>query len=183
MMLPRDHDRRTDPGGWSGATRWAAVLGGLAAVAMMVHITADVVLRMFLMQPLQNTMEISSYYYMVGTVFLPLAYVDWLRESITVDVFFGFFPQWLRFFAVVLTLAGMVLAYGGFTILSFQDALVFMARREIAMGSGNVAIWPARFILTAGLCAATLVSAWQLFLFVSGRDRASWLQPEIKVEE
>lgn len=183
MTSSGDIDRRRVESGWTRSTRSMAVLGGVTAVAMMVHITVDVLMRLFFNLPIQGTMEIASYYYMVGIVFLPIAYIDWIREAITVDVLFGFYPTWLKAAAVILTLSAMVFAYGGITILSFKDAMAFMARREIAMGSGNVQIWPARFILTAGLAAGTLVCAWQLILFVIGRDRASWLQSEIKVEE
>lgn len=183
MNGPIDLDRRSSPGGWMRPTRLLAVLGGLAAICMMLHITVDVALRLFFNMPLQGTMEISSYYYMVAIVFLPLAYIDWLREAITADLFFGMFPDWLKIAAVFVTLCGMVAAYGGFAILSFQDALAFMARHEVAMGTGAVPIWAARFILVAGLAAATLVNAWQLVLFVRGRDRASWLVNEVKIEE
>ena len=183
MNGPIDLDRRGSSRGWTRSTRLLASLGGLAAICMMLHIAIDVVLRMSLNMPLRGTMEISSYYYMVAIVFLPLAYIDWLREAITADLFFGMFPDWLKIVAVFVTLCGMVIAYGGLTMLSFQDALAFMARHEVAMGSGAVPIWAARFIMVIGLAAATLVNAWQLLLFASGRDRASWLVNEIKIEE
>lgn len=184
MSGPIDLDRRGPPGGgWTRPTRFAAMLGGIAITAMMLHIFVDVVAKLFFNAPLQGTMEIAAYYYMVGIVFLPIAFTDWARQAITVDLFFGLFPGWLKAVAVLLMLCGMVFAYAGFAILSWQDAFAFMARREIAMGSGNVQVWPARFIMSAGLSLAAVTCAWQLFLFVSGRDRKSWLASELAVEE
>ena len=49
-------------------------LGALALVAMMVHVTADVVLKITLNWPVAGTLEIVSYVYMVACTFLPLAH-------------------------------------------------------------------------------------------------------------
>lgn len=183
VRTSRDFDRRQVDGPLSRMARYVAFGGGLATVAMMAHISIDVFLKFLFNAPLDGALEIVSYYYMVAIVFLPIAYIDWVRKAITVDIFFDMFPSWLKTCAVFVTLVGMAIAYSGFAYLSFLDALSFMARDEFAMGSSMVSIWPARFVLVLGVSLAAIVSIYQLLLFVSGRDRASWQAVALKVEE
>src|SRR3546814_16577296 len=56
-------------------------------LAMVLHIVADVMARYLFNQPLAGTIEVVSNWYMVGVAFLPLAYVQWHREHLIVELF------------------------------------------------------------------------------------------------
>ena len=49
-------------------------ISGLLLLVMMLHVTLDVALKYLLNQPVPGTLEVVSYYYMVGTVFLVMVF-------------------------------------------------------------------------------------------------------------
>ena len=63
-----------------------AFLGGIAVVLMMLHICADVIAKYVFNSPIPGTLEIVSNYYMVATVFLPLALVERKNAHIAVEI-------------------------------------------------------------------------------------------------
>jgi TRAP-type C4-dicarboxylate transport system permease small subunit len=178
-----DKDRRLRPTAFSAVTKATSIIAGLFTLVMMTHVCVDVFSKYFFNAPVRGTLEVVSHYYMVIVVFLPIAYIDWVREAISVDLFFPMFPKWLKLGAVGATLLGMTFVYGGFCLLSFQDALKFMARNEVAMGSDRIVVWPARYLLAFGLGLAATITFTQLVLFVTGRDRSSWLSGDQNVHE
>ena len=60
--------------------RWLSfslmLLGGVAMLLMMIQITADVFMKHFFNQPITGTLEMVSFYYMTGIIFLPFAYIQ-----------------------------------------------------------------------------------------------------------
>ena len=59
-------------GRWlSGLTDFTTLIGGLAIALMMLHITADVVLRFLFSSPPPGTITYVSNYYMVIAAFVP----------------------------------------------------------------------------------------------------------------
>ena len=63
------------------------IIGGIAMVMMMLHIVTDVVLKHTLNDPIDGTTEIVAAYYMVASVFLPLAYVTFSEGHLIVELF------------------------------------------------------------------------------------------------
>lgn len=154
-----------------------AGIGGLVLIAMMAHIVADVFMKYVFRSPIQGTLEIVSHYYMVMAVLLPLALVEWRRESISVDIFFQLFPRWLRLISVIFGLALMVTVYSGLTYQTIFDAFRAFGINEKAMGSAEIIIWPSRFAFPLGFAASALVCLWHLIFVLTGRDRDAWLAP------
>ncbi|HBM14118.1 MAG TPA: hypothetical protein DD390_15605, partial [Rhodospirillaceae bacterium] len=72
------------------------IAGTVALVLMATHVVSDVVGRLFFNHPVYGTTEIVSFYYMVGAVCLPLAYMELRDEHITVDVFYQKMPLMMR---------------------------------------------------------------------------------------
>ena len=87
------------------------LIGGMGIVLMMAHVTLDVVLKNLFNAPIQGTIEISSYYYMVAVVMLPMAMVEYEDEQISVDLLFARFPAPLR--KALLLLTFVITAAGG----------------------------------------------------------------------
>ena len=66
------------------AMLWA---GAVAILAMMLHVAADVILKVALNAPIMGTLEIVSFIYMVACTFLPLPHVLASRGLIVVELF------------------------------------------------------------------------------------------------
>lgn len=163
--------------------RGMAYLAGAFAILMMLHITADVGLKLAMNRPIAGTLEIVSFYYMVAIVFIPIALTDWQQEAITVDLFYLYFPRWLRFAATLFSLTALTGAYAGLAWLTGEDALRYIAKNEVAMGSATVLVWPARVMMVVAIALAALVNLRNLILFITGHDRSRWLKAEMKIEE
>jgi len=61
-------------------------LGALAVVAMMLHISLDVILRNTLRYSMNTVPEIVARYYMTALAFLPLAWLEMRRDMISVEL-------------------------------------------------------------------------------------------------
>lgn len=134
-----------------------AMLGLVLAALMMVHVTLDVILSLFMAEPLPGTVDYVSYYYMVGLVFLPLAYVEIGNEHIQVDLIHGLVGPRLR---TVFDMLGLALSAVFFGVLAWQswfDALEKYQIGEQSIGLVAVTVWPGRFFLPVGMGLMVLV--------------------------
>lgn len=129
----------------------------LPVLAMMIHVTLDVVLKYTISQPIRATLEITANYYMVAIVMLPMAFVEYSRQAIAVDLFYQMMPKSMQVVVTFLVLAICATTYGGLAWISWPDAMESFHRREIVMGSANVYIWPSRFLLPFGLAITSAI--------------------------
>lgn len=144
----------------------------IPVLAMMVHVTLDVVLKYVINTPIQGTLEITAYYYMVAIVVLPMAFVEMTRQSIAVDLFYQMMPNRMQVVVTAFVLIVSALGYGGLAYISWPDALKSLAKREIVMGTVNIYIWPSRFVMPCALAVAALVCLYHcLRLFISPEAR------------
>lgn len=151
-------------------------LAGALLLVMMVHVCADVGMKYFFRQPIQGTLEIVSYYYMVGAVFLPVAFVELTRGAVSVDLFFNMMPRPVQVACMVLVLVACAGAYGLVAAITWGDALRGYARGEVVMGPISVVIWPSRFVLPASFALGAFVCAIHaLRLILSRQARAALL--------
>jgi TRAP-type C4-dicarboxylate transport system permease small subunit len=140
-----------------------ALIGAVGVVVMLLHITAYVVLRLFLASPIPATVEIVSTYYMVVVAFLPLAWAERRGDMITIEVFGTFYRGPVRrgvnlFVAVVTAAVYLVLTY-----TTWQVAL-----REFETGSFVISLhhaiptWPGYFALPVGFALAAVVALYRI---------------------
>ncbi len=134
-----------------------AIIGGIAMIAMMLHIVADVATKYLFNDPIDGTTEIVAAYYMVAVVFLPIAYVTFKEGQLIVELFTGWMSDRSRRrldgFAGLVTLAYLV-----FTI---QHTAAEAVRRTIEGEAWEtsvdlVAVWPSRWILPVSLAVMAL---------------------------
>ncbi|GAB5467502.1 MAG: hypothetical protein Kilf2KO_05320 [Rhodospirillales bacterium] len=123
------------------------VFGTIALILMAVHVSADVVGRIFFTHPVYGTTEIVSFYYMVAAVCLPLAYMELRDNHITVEVVYLKLPFSLRRITFVFSTLVTALFFGLFAYQSWFDALKATASREVVMGYALIEIWPSRYFL------------------------------------
>lgn len=145
----------------SDAMLWA---GALAILAMMLHVAADVVLKVALNAPIMGTLEIVSFVYMVACTFLPLPHVLASRGLIVVELFTQKMAprDVLRLDAVVgvttviylglLGVMGVIRALDKMDIGEAQDATYF-----------ELPVWPMRWVLAAACCLAAVVALYNIF--------------------
>lgn len=125
-------------------------LGGIAIMAAMLHVVADVVGKILFRAPIPGTTEIVTYYYMVAIVFLPLALVERGNRHISVDLLAEHLsPSVQRKLIGVVSLASVTF-YGLLTWVSLVEALEKAHVREKVTGSLILPIWPSRFFLPIG---------------------------------
>ena len=136
-----------------------ALVGAAGVVVMLVHITAYVVMRLFLAAPIPATVEIVSSYYMVVVAFLPIAWAERRGDMIAIEVFASVYRgaagRLVDLFVAAVTAAT-------YLMLTYTTWLV--AVREYEIGSfvislsHKIPIWPGYFALPVGFALAFLVS-------------------------
>lgn len=127
---------------------------------MMIHVCADVAMKYLANRPIQGTLEVVSYYYMVWAVFLPLALVELTRSAVAVELFFNMMPFAMRVACIGVVLLICVAVYFGMARITWLDALRSLSRSEVVMGPVTVVIWPSRFVLPISFTLAGLVCLW-----------------------
>ena len=153
-------------------------ISAILLLVMMLHVCADVGMKYLFNRPIQGTLEVVSYYYMVWAVFLPLALVEMTRSAVSVELFFNMFSRPMQVVIIGLVLALCAATYGGLARITWLDALRSFSRGEVVMGPVTVVVWPSRFILPISFALAGLVCLWHfLRLLVSADARTELLAP------
>jgi TRAP-type C4-dicarboxylate transport system permease small subunit len=150
-------------------------VSGIFLFAMMIHVSADVVLKYAMNKPIPGTLEVVSAYYMVAGVFLPIAAVELTRTSISVDVAYQFMPRGMQTACMVLVLAGSAAVYLVLAYTSAGDALRSFRIREVMMGNVLVSVWISRFVLPVSFLLAGAVCVYQLFCFLTDQNERNRL--------
>ena len=150
-------------------TRGLMLIGGLGIILMMLHITLDVVLKVVWNAPIQGTVEISSYYYMVAIVMLPMALVEYDDEQISVDLLFNHFPGWLKTVSLLLTFLATAAMLSVMTWRTGLDARRAFQVGEVVMGSREIIVWPARCMLPLGFGLAAVAAVLRAVMLLRGR--------------
>jgi TRAP-type C4-dicarboxylate transport system permease small subunit len=139
---------------------WA---GAIAVLAMMVHVSADVIMKVALNQPIMGTLEIVSFVYMVGCTFLPLAHVQLSRTLIIVEVFTQKLPPEKN---LRLDIAAAVLTVAYLLLLAIMGSVVALAKTEIGEAQDatyfDLPVWPMRWVFCASCGLAALIALYQL---------------------
>ena len=148
------------------ALTWIA---GAALVLMMTNVAADVTLKYLLNMPIPGTAEVVAAYYMIGVVFLPLAWIETHNRPIVVELFYDRMPGWAKPPLDALgTLASLVF-YGFLLWQSIKIALESFDRGEYVDGMWRVVVWPSRFLIPLGLLVAMLVLLLRLSTVIRGQ--------------
>ena len=129
-----------------------AYIGGVFIILLMVQVVFDVVGRELFGAPIDGTLEIVSFYYMVGVTFLPLAYVSHEEGHIMVEMFTRNLsrPRMAGLEAVIgiICFVFVVVLF----LQSWEAALESYETGEMWETSDDlITIWPSRFALPIGV--------------------------------
>lgn len=142
-----------------------ALVGALGVVAMLVHITAYVILRNLASAPVPATVEIVSHYYMIAIAFLPIAWAERRGDMISVEIFAHFMTG--RIGRINDIFVGLITG-GVYLMLTYTTWIVamreFSARSFVVSLSVAIPVWPTYFILPVGFALAALVSLYRGFM-------------------
>lgn len=133
-----------------------ATISGIAAVAMGLHVAADVVGRNVFNTPIAGTLEFITYWWMPVIVFLAIPYVEQKRAQITVtlisDALTGRHKD-IAHLAVTIGSAVIFLLVLYLAYNSFSDA---MRVGQTSSGAVAVPIWLGKGVMLVGLAQGLL---------------------------
>ncbi|GAA6202128.1 TRAP transporter small permease subunit [Aquicoccus sp. SU-CL01552] len=148
---------------------WLMFIGGFSVVAMMLNVVADVVAKLVWNAPIQGTVEMSSYYYMVALVMLPMAFVEMQDQQISVDLLFNHFPNWLKKLALIFSCLAAAAILAIMAWRTGLDAMRALHVGEVVMGGREVIVWPSRMVLPLGFGLASLAALVRAVLVLRGQ--------------
>lgn len=159
-----------------------AAIGRLVLLLTMLHVTVDVLMRFLLNMPLTGTIEISSYYYMIAIVFLPLAAVEQRNGHISVEIVAQHLGEASQRMLVGIVSLVCAVFYGLLTWRTWLEAVEKAHVGETYASSMDLAIWPPRFLMPLGCGLLTVVLLWKAWRLFSG-DSAPLAVPREEIAE
>jgi len=142
----------------SRVTRILALIGAAAVVVMMLHICLDVVLRNIFRFSFSVTNAMVARYYMVPLAFLPLAFIEFRDEMVSVEFIDPILPDWLRRLSDVLVAGVATVIYGALAYATY-GSMVSNWRRGTMIELGEVPFhtYPSYVFPSVGFTLAALV--------------------------
>lgn len=135
-----------------------ALLGTLGIVAMMLHVTLDVVLRTTLSVSIPATLEIVTRYYMITLALLPLGWVEHQRSMISVEALSALFGTLGKRLIDVLVALLSAAIYFIFTVATWEKAVDQFDQGSYVMSLDfPMPVWPTYFVLPVSFGLAMLV--------------------------
>jgi len=149
--------------------RSVMVVAALGLLAMMVHITADVLAGLLLNSPIALTSTYVIQYYMIAVAFLPVMAAEYRGAHISVDLFFNRLSPAARRWVGLLVLAVCLGVYLMLTAQSWQQAMAkFSTRAFVDENGAKVVVWPSFFMLPLAFGLSALVIAGRLARALTG---------------
>jgi len=144
----------------SAVAKILGYLGAIAVVAMMAHITLDVVLRNVFRFSMDTVPEIVARYYMTSLAFLPLAWLEIRRDMISVELLdFALTPMTRRISDVLV----MALATGVYGLLAWTNWDQAMSEARVGtlveIATYKMPIWHSYFFAPVGFTVAAVIAA------------------------
>lgn len=143
-------------------TSGMALLGAVGVLAMLVHITAYVIMRNLASAPVPATVEIVSHYYMVAIAFLPIAWAERRGDMISVEIFGSLLAGRI---GRINSIFVAVVTFGAYVALTYTTWIVamreFSARSYVISLSVAIPVWPTYFILPVAFALAALVALYR----------------------
>lgn len=153
-------------------------VGGLALLAMMLHVCIDIILREVFGVVLFGTLEAVSFYYMVACVCLAFPIMQIAGEQVVVEVFLQkLSTAALKPFEILgAVLTFIYAAYIG--VAAFFGAMDATEFGEMQLvGQVDVIIWPSRWVAMLGFSILAIVVLWQLWAIVKNRSPNMMVEP------
>src|SRR5690606_31910606 len=103
-------------------------------------------------RPLPGTISIVAHYYMIIAIFLPLAYVEQTKSSISIELISAYFPPAMNRFLSGFTLLFISVTSYLIAYVSYDVAIKnFNSKSAVMQGDYTIPTWPSYFILFVGV--------------------------------
>ena len=164
--------------------RTLLVVATIGLVAMMLHISLDILFSLLLNAPFATTSAIVTNYYMISVAFLPILAAEYRGSHIGVSLATDRLPPGPRHLLETLVLALTTAVYALLTAQSWQQATEKLAITAYTIEqTSKIYTWPSFFMLPAAFGAMTLLLVLKVILRVStGSDTALQAHPDPAIE-
>lgn len=130
---------------------WFAVVASLCLFIVVISTSIDGTMRTVFSSGLAMSVEICQLM-LIAVAFLGLAWAEIQGTHVRMDAVYEYIPQWakvkMNFFAhIVYLLTLLFLSYTSILIAMEQLA----AREAVFAGTGQIPVWPFRFVLALGV--------------------------------
>ncbi len=150
-------------------TAASTFVGAAAIVLMIVHITADVILRNVFLLSIPVTGAVVGNYYMAIVSFLPVALAGKLEQHIAVDLVFDRLPAVLQRWNLVLVRLIVGFAAGGAAYGFLLDAIEkYQFNSYVLELNFRVPSWPGYFMLPIGFGLWSAINFYRLAVTLKG---------------
>jgi TRAP-type C4-dicarboxylate transport system permease small subunit len=122
---------------------------------MMVHISANALLRAFARAPMADTLEITQYWYMPVIVFIGFVAAQARREHVTADFIYNLLPTTVRPYVLGGGYALVMLTCAGFAWFGWGEAMTAFEVKRVA-GASGVPAWPTYFLAPLSFAVLTV---------------------------
>jgi TRAP-type C4-dicarboxylate transport system permease small subunit len=145
------------------------VIASLGLMAMMVHITLDVLGGLLFNSPLPLTSVYVTQYYMIAVAFLPVFTTEYRGGHISVDLFVRFIPAPVRRVVSWLMQALFIVVYLMLALQSWQQYAAKLANNAYVMEqTSRVVVWPSFLMLPVAFGLVALLAAAKLAADILG---------------
>ena len=139
-------------------SKFLLIVAGVAITLMMLHVAADILSKLFFNAPVTATLEIVAWYYMVATVFLPIAWIQLRKKHLSVELFTRKMePRRLAVLEGFISILCVVYV-GILFVLTFEHAVEMTVSGEVQdVTYFDLQVWPSRWFLPIATGTMTLV--------------------------
>jgi TRAP-type C4-dicarboxylate transport system permease small subunit len=150
--------------------RTLIVIASLGLMAMMVHITVDVLGGLLFNSPLPLTSVYVTQYYMIAVAFLPVFITEYRGGHISVDMFVRYIPAGPRRVIARVIQALFVVVYLMLALQSWQQYAAKLATNAYVMEqTSRVFVWPSFLMLPVAFGLVALLLAAKLAADIMGQ--------------
>lgn len=144
------------------AAHVSMLFGAILIGLMALHVALDVTLRYALNTPLPGTVSFVSYYYMVGVIFAPLAYVQSKNNHFFAEIVTQY---WSERSICILDAICRIVTTLVLLFLTWCTSIYALALTKdgasVATGFFDIPTWPSRWFVPVGLGLMALYTAFQ----------------------
>ena len=188
FIIPRFSKEAKGESFMSNAThRWSRVLesiplvlvwiGATSVLFMAILLCYDVAMRYFFNAPTSWAIEIARYL-MLATVFLPLAYVQQMRQHIKVELFISHLPVQVRNIVSSVVVLVLTLVVNGVLLWEVGKlAWKHLTRGTVSATILKLPLFPFSMILVVAFFAAVIVVLFQIRKGARTTNGSSWHAP------
>ncbi|SIS96338.1 TRAP-type C4-dicarboxylate transport system, small permease component [Gemmobacter megaterium] len=146
-------------------------LGSALVILLVLHVSADVILRNVFGYPIAGTIEVVSMVYMIGICFLPLALADERDAHISVEVLTELMPPGVVRWLIIAGTALGIVVMGFLCWRTWLEAVVQYRKGAVMIVAGRdpIITWPSYFLLPLGFGLSALVCVWKIFCQMTRR--------------